>query len=280
MAFREFNAAIGDVDGVVKSAGYYVGIRKADCFTIGSISYISMQDEVPATGDTVTILNGVRGIYINPAALLDTLTILTPESAFDGVEILILFGGTINGANNPVVTALTFSANSGTELVGTFPTTATTDTVIKIKFRGSLGQWYRIDATTSNVPIWVKVATLSFSDFSVVGNTKTIASGYSLPIKGIVMGTQIKATTAFSGGILLDYQIEIGDAIVGTNAYLNSTSVFTGSTQAYSGWNAPVGYISFTTTTPITVTATSIGDTLNNATDGSLDIYLLIQILP
>lgn len=108
----------------------------------GAVASDGMQVD---TGGGATIADGNRGLYYDPASLEASATITLPANPIDGQEEIILFGGTITGANTPVVTALTISAGAGETLIGTYPTAATTDTVIEVKFRSATSQWYRID---------------------------------------------------------------------------------------------------------------------------------------
>ncbi len=93
-------------------------------------------------GDVVMSL-GTRGLYYDPTSLVTTAQITLP-GAVDGLEIVILFGGTITGTAAPVVTTLNFALAAGqTRIYGTMPATATTNTAIMLKYRESKTAWYR-----------------------------------------------------------------------------------------------------------------------------------------
>lgn len=107
----------------------------------GSISFNAMQ--AYTSGGSVTISNGERGIYYDPATTQATATITLPSTPTDGQELLVSFGGTITSGT--VVTILTIAPNSGQTILGTLPTTATINTVIEYKWRAATSQWYEID---------------------------------------------------------------------------------------------------------------------------------------
>lgn len=126
---------------------------------------------------------------------------------------------------------------------------------------------------------WIKIATKVFGDFSTAGLTNTIASGYLLPPKGIIMGCQVIANTAFSGGTIASYTVSVGVGSGGSIAkYGVATNVFTGSTLAVP--NVLSGIESISSTTSITLTAISTIGLLNTATTGSVSVYLLVGVLP
>lgn len=120
---------------------------------------------------------------------------------------------------------------------------------------------------------WVRIATKTYADFSTAGASVNIASGYSLPAKGVIHGCVVIPTTAFSGGTIATYTISVG--IAGTVAkYAVATNVFTG--YALSTPNLLPGIESTSASTSITLTAVAGVGLLNAATAGSCDIYLLV----
>ncbi len=99
----------------------------------------------PSSGDSDVIDDDVAGVYIDPNAVIATYSLTTPLNPVDGQEIVIDFGGIgVTGSAQPVVTSLIFQANTGQTLLGTIPSTATTDTEIRAKFRNKVGEkiWY------------------------------------------------------------------------------------------------------------------------------------------
>lgn len=132
-------------------------------------------------------------------------------------------------------------------------------------------------ASTSAVSVWAKIATKTFSDFSTAGAANTIASGYLLPAKGVIMGCQVIPSVAFSGGTIATYTVSVG---ISTShlKYAIATNVFTGFTLATP--NILPGIESTTTTTSITLTATATVGLLNAGSAGSCDIWLCVSVLP
>lgn len=123
----------------------------------------------------------------------------------------------------------------------------------------------------------VKVATKTFSDFSTAATTNSISSGYALPPRWAIRGGYVIATTTFSGGLLLSYTISCG--ISGNNTkYMTATNVFTGASLPVQPGSA--GIESLTVPTSITLTATCTGGQLNTATQGVVEIYLLLVQMP
>jgi hypothetical protein len=134
--------------------------------------------------------------------------------------------------------------------------------------------------TLGVVPQWVKV-TKAYSDFSFAGSGNTI-NIYNAPAGTCVHAVKLKHSTSFTGGSLASYTIEVGVATspgvlqtpfdvhqaVGATAY-----AFTGETSM----GSPAA-LSHTASTQITATAACSGDTLNHATQGSVDIWLLLSV--
>lgn len=128
---------------------------------------------------------------------------------------------------------------------------------------------------SNNTPKWIKV-TKTFSDFSTAALTNTIDI-YTLPIKGVMHSVQVNSSITFSGGTIAAYTVSVG--IIGTLAkYAIAANVFTGATLPTINIIAGVESVSATTT--IKATAISTVGNLNAATQGSVDIWLLVSILP
>ncbi len=123
-------------------------------------------------------------------------------------------------------------------------------------------------------PYWVKI-TKSYTDFSTAATTNTITV-YTLPAKGVVTGCQMNPTTVFSGGLIATYTIKIDQ---GATAQCVATNVFTGATFTPSSTSL-MTISSLSGTTNITATSVSTVGNLSAATQGSVDIYLLISVLP
>jgi len=125
-----------------------------------------------------------------------------------------------------------------------------------------------------NIPQWIKV-TKTFANFSLANATNSIDI-YTLPAKGVVMGCQIFPTTVFSGGIISAYTISVAGNLTKYQAAVN---VFTGA--ALTGNTNPLMNLeSISGATTIQATAIAVTGLLNAATQGSVDIWLLVALLP
>ncbi len=92
-------------------------------------------------GGDVTINDGVRGLYYDPPTVVASATITLPSTPVDGQEVILLFGGTI--ASGSVITLLTISPNNiDQNIVGLTSTTATTQTMLKARYRIDIKTWY------------------------------------------------------------------------------------------------------------------------------------------
>lgn len=132
---------------------------------------------------------------------------------------------------------------------------------------------------TKTSTTWVHLTTLTNSSFSVAATTTTINSSYTLPAKSVINAVVINPTTAFSGGGLTGYNISIGGTVSGvSNKYTSLASIYTGA--SFTAINNLFGMESFSSSSVITVFAKSSGGNLNAATQGAVDIYLLINTLP
>ncbi len=127
-------------------------------------------------------------------------------------------------------------------------------------------------------PSWIKIASKSYTDFSETKFVNTIPSGYSLPANTSVLGCFVNPTTIFLGGLIASYTISVG---VGSGAgiakYAVAQNVFTGATLQNPQTLA--GIESLSTDTSITITATSSVGDLSAATQGSVDIYMLVSTI-
>jgi hypothetical protein len=125
------------------------------------------------------------------------------------------------------------------------------------------------------VPKWFKV-TKTFADFSAAALVNSISIN-TLPIKGVIHNIQINPRIVFSGGLIATYTISVG--ILGTLAkYAIATNVFTGA--ALPAISVLPGVESVNSTASILATAISTVGNLDAATQGTVDIWLLLSILP
>ena len=124
----------------------------------------------------------------------------------------------------------------------------------------------------SGNPQWIKI-TKSYTDFATAGLTNTIDL-LTLPNKSVIHNCIIKHSTRFLGGIIATYTLSVG--ITGTLAkYAIAFDVNQVTGAAVSGINSLVGF-EFASNT-ISATAVSTVGLLNAATQGDVDIYLLVS---
>ncbi len=130
-----------------------------------------------------------------------------------------------------------------------------------------------------NAPKWFKI-TKSYADFSAASLTNSIPI-YSLPFNSLVHACAIIPTMNFVGGLISAYTVSVG---IGSGAdvakYGTAFNVLQAVGGTVFGTNNLLGMESTNGTVNITATATSITGLLNTATQGSVDIYLLVSTLP
>lgn len=114
--------------------------------------------------------------------------------------------------------------------------------------------------------------TKSFSDFSAAANTNSITL-FSLPAATIIEQVVIKQSASFTGGTISAYTVSVG--ISGNDPkYASAFDVFQAPGDTVAQLSSSAGFEDFANPVTITITATSTGDTLDNASDGSVDIYV------
>lgn len=124
-------------------------------------------------------------------------------------------------------------------------------------------------------PAWVKITKL-FSDFATAGLTNNI-SIFTLPVSGVIHAVQLNPRVTFSGGTIATYTISIGKS--GTLAkYAPATIVFTGAALPVISVLPAVESVS--ATTDIRAAAISTVGNLSAATQGTVDIWILVSTLP
>ena len=118
-------------------------VQTANCSLINSNDVIIDRKQTHTAGSSVTILNNTDTLVVNPATVLATLSITMPPTAniLDGHEVMLNFGGTIT-EGNPVITALTLTANSGQTIArNTLIASAYGEDIIILKWINSLSKW-------------------------------------------------------------------------------------------------------------------------------------------
>lgn len=124
---------------------------------------------------------------------------------------------------------------------------------------------------------WTKI-TKSYTDFATAGLTNDIEV-FSLPTRGVIQKVVVKHTTAFSGGAIASYTVSVG--ISGNfTKYAAAFDVFQATGNTTFGFNNLQNMENFGSTTSIRAQATATGANLDQATQGSVDIYVLYSVLP
>ena len=138
------------------------------------------------------------------------------------------------------------------------------------------GTWSTLSGSTAT-PVWLKT-TLAYTDFAAAALTNTITlTGISA--KTMIHQTVIKHSTAFSGGAIASYTVSIG--VAGSNSkYAVPFNVFQAVSNTARSITQADDVESFTGSSTIQATATSTGANLSAATTGSVDVWLLISLLP
>lgn len=122
--------------------------------------------------------------------------------------------------------------------------------------------------------VWKKY-TVNYSALSAAANTNTITIA-NLDAATVIEGIVVKSTVAFGGGTITDYTIDVE---AGSTTLQAGVDMDAAPTDARDGV-AVYKVASFSGIVALTVTANSVGDTLDNATAGSVDIYIKYTTLP
>lgn len=166
------------------------------------------------------------------------------------VNISLSAGSGIIDANNGTITNLAGPIN---------PSDATTKDYVD-DFITIAGYWQKF--------------TLPFGNFATAGLTNDIEV-YSLPALGVIQNVVIHHTAAFTGGTISAYTLSVG--ISGNfTKYANAFDVFQAPGDTVFQYSNSENMESFGGATSIRVQATSVGDNLDQAATGSVDIYIKI----
>jgi hypothetical protein len=137
--------------------------------------------------------------------------------------------------------------------------------------------FYNGIAWASQGSYWIHEV-VSYSSFTTTSNTRTNTL-FMLPAAGHLEEVIIHHTTSFQGGMTISaYTLSVGN-IADNARYAGPFDVY----QAPGGnvlEDSQTGYLeNFNSATTITVTAISTGDTLNDATQGTADIYIKYSVI-
>lgn len=127
-------------------------------------------------------------------------------------------------------------------------------------------------------PSWIKI-TKTYSDLAAASTTNNIEV-YSLPASSVIHNVVVKHTVAFAGGGISAYTVSVG--ITSTlDKYALAFNVF----QAVAATTLALALLPGMeniggSATSIRLAATSTSANLNAATQGSVDVWLLVSTLP
>lgn len=127
---------------------------------------------------------------------------------------------------------------------------------------------------------WSKVKAVTFEDFAVAGATEDIEL-FLLPQRGILHGIAIEHTEEFKGGTISTYELSVGLAS-DFERYLAKFDVFQapGSDIFAVTFVMPPELIELSSATSIRIKAWSGGANLDQAAQGSANIYAFSARLP
>lgn len=126
---------------------------------------------------------------------------------------------------------------------------------------------------------WDKVV-VTHTQLAAASTTNTVVVG-SLPAKTVVHKVIVKHSEQFSGGSISGYLIDVG--VTGTgNKFIDDFDVDTAPSDSNSATQDQVdnGPENFSSPTDLTITAVATGDNLDQATQGELEVWLLVSKLP
>lgn len=128
-------------------------------------------------------------------------------------------------------------------------------------------------------PIWTKY-TFTFTDFSAASTEKDLHL-FNLATGQIISNLIIKTSAAFTGGTITSYQFNVGITNPLYNDYIN---LYEGTTAPaplnFQENQAPSPSINFDVPIDVRIEANTVGDNLDQATTGSVDVWIQTQQLP
>lgn len=175
--------------------------------------------------------------------------------------------------------------NTNPNTAGIDPTTYLTSTTTNVTFIDStpgntyaLWVWSGTSSvwTSGGASGWLNIGTYDFNSFAAALTTNTITTGFPLPPNLIPMACYIKLQSAFVGGFITSYKVTVG-----TNSspakYHPSQNVHAIPPSPIQ----PVMSIGIDNSTPdLAITATTIGDNLDQASAGQFELFLYVTYLP
>jgi len=267
----------------------------------------SISDHISDTVDAhdASAISAVAGANLCPTqtdvqSYLDCLDATFDPSA-SGI-VLIAGSQTITGFKTFNVTpkfpalsngVMSITNGDGTITTGTFgdsdPLTTKGDLMVYETDSTRLGvgtdsQVLTADSTDSKGVVWADLnprwrkSTLTFSDFSSASTSFSV-TGVTLQAGEGVDAVLIYHSTSFGGGTISAYTVEVG--ISGAeDKYSSAYDVFQGVAGTTSHSSSTLNVPNYLATTDVIVTARSTGDNLDQASTGSVDVYVRTFTLP
>lgn len=249
---------ITNVDGTISSAL----ISNADIDASAAIDRSKLAD---GTADHVVINDGSGGF--SSEAQLDISRggtgQATAQDAFDALSPLTTEGDLLlhDGSNNSRLAI------------------GSADTVLKSN--GTTASWGKIAdadiASGASIARWVKY-TKTYTDFSAAATSNTVLLG-AMSSKVVVEAVIVKHATAFSGGSISAYTVEVGSA-ADADEYAAPFSVFQAVSEGAHLVSQSFRMSLFGSAQNLNATARSVGANLNAATQGSVEIWVKTSLLP
>lgn len=134
-----------------------------------------------------------------------------------------------------------------------------------------------VSAAAAAAPVWQKY-TFAYSDLATAATSNSITL-FSLGAKQVIHGVVVKHETAFAGGSLSAYDVSVG--VTGDlERYSSDFDVFQAVGSSTAQASQDLSPENFSTSTNILLSAVSVGDNLDQATAGSIDIWVAVATLP
>lgn len=230
-----------------------------------------------------TVLNVSNALITNAninAATILNLTIEEINAQLINVENIVVgaFGGSLITEGTENIVRFSFANLAGFPATADYSGTLAFAEDTEKLYLADGEEWVQISTYNNpieNSPNWKKF-TVAFDDFTDVANSQSVTLSV-IPAKTLINGIIIKHSTAFSGGTSTAYTLSVG-TVADPNKFTSNFDVFqaTGDTVFLYATNS--AFESFGTWN-LVVTATSVGDTLNNVTAGSAEIWTLTSTL-
>lgn len=133
------------------------------------------------------------------------------------------------------------------------------------------------ESSANTFPAWTKY-TITYAQLSTAGLTNNIEL-FQLAAKEMIHSVVVKASAAFTGGLIATYTVSVGPA-GNLVKYAVAFNVFQAPGNTLSSTNILPGVEDFSSATSVRIAAISTVGNLNAATAGSVDVWVLKSTLP